>query len=277
MEIAEWERRSLREVTSILRDVLATLFRAASDLAFPPSCGFCGEPLQEPDRFICPHCISSVRRIEPPFCDRCGRQFGGIQANEQAICGSCLAKNPPYGKARYAVRYEGDFRNALIAFKYNGVLHLGNALGRFLIEAFQLHYADTAYDDIVPIPLHPKRLCSRGHNQVVILGEKLSRATGIHLARTVLEKKVNRPPQVGLTRNERVVNVRGSFKVARPDTFKGRKLLLVDDVATTGATVTEAAKTLMRSGASHVDALVLAFRPPYSDRPDGSENDAPVK
>jgi ComF family protein len=188
-----------------------------------------------------------------------------------------MVGNPPYGKARYGVRYEGDFRKALIAFKYNGALHLGNALAQFLIEAFQLHYADSSFDGIIPIPLHPRRLCSRGHNQVVILGGKLSRVSGIPLVRTCLEKKVNRPPQVGLTRSERAVNVRGSFRVARPGMIKGRRILLIDDVATTGATVTEAAKTLMRGGASSVDVLVLAFRPPFSDRPEGTESDSPAK
>jgi len=187
-----------------------------------------------------------------------------------------MLENPPYGKARYGVRYEGDFRKALIAFKYNGALHLGNALGQFLIEAFEIHYAGSPFDTIVPIPLHLRRLCSRGHNQVVILGEKLSRASGIPLARTCLEKKVNRPPQVGLSRSERAVNVRGSFRVARPDIIRGRKILLIDDVATTGATVTEAAGTMMRSGASRVDVLVLALRPLFPDRSEGAQSNTPA-
>jgi len=184
-----------------------------------------------------------------------------------------MMENPPYGKSRYGVWYERAFRKALIAFKYNGALHLGNALGQFLIEAFRIHYAGSQFDAIVPIPLHLTRLCSRGHNQVVILGQKLSRASGIPLARTCLEKKVNRPPQVGLSRSERAVNVRGSFGVAKANTIKGRRILLIDDVATTGATVTEAARTLMRSGAFHVDVLVLALRAPHSDRPDDGESD----
>ncbi|MFH1112792.1 MAG: ComF family protein [Pseudomonadota bacterium] len=182
---------------------------------------------------------------------------------------------PPYGKARYAVQYEGDLRKALIAFKYNGRLHLGNPLGQFLIEAFRTHYADSPFDAIVPIPLHPKRLCSRGYNQVVILGERLSRASGVPLARTLLEKKENRPPQARLSRKERAVNVRGSFRVAGQGAIKGRRILLIDDVATTGATVTEAAKTMMRSGASRVDVLVLAYRLISSGGPDGPGRDSP--
>ncbi len=173
------------------------------------------------------------------------------------------------------MRYEGDLRKALIAFKYNGALHLGKPLGQFLIEAFRMHYADSPFDGIVPIPLHPKRLCSRGYNQVIIVGEKLSRASGIPLARTLLEKKDNRPPQARLSRRERAVNVRGAFRVAQPGRVKGRRILLIDDVATTGATVTEAAKTLMRSGASRVDVLVLAYRMITSEGPEGPWGNPP--
>ncbi|MDQ7783270.1 MAG: ComF family protein [Desulfomonilaceae bacterium] len=272
MEKLRQAARDPGRVIRIFGRGLSALVRAASDLAFPASCAFCGEPLSEPSLSLCADCCDRVGRIDAPFCDRCGRSFDGLQTNGH-VCGSCMVKPPPYGKARYAVRYEGDFRKAFIDFKFHGALHLGNVLSRFLTEAYQSHFAGSPVDVIVPVPLHPKRLCARGHNQVVILGEKLSRASGIPLARTCLEKTHNRQPQVGLSRRERAVNVRGSFRTARAGMIAGRKILLIDDVATTGATVTEAAKTMMRSGASRVDVLVLALRPLFSHGPAGPEAD----
>jgi len=108
--------------------------------------------------------------------------------------------------------------------------------------------------------MHRKRLIQRGFNQVVLLAKKLSQDTGIPLDRTSFQKIKDTPPQVGLTRTARVKNLRGSFAVRRPDRIKGLKVLLIDDVATTGSTIAEAAKTIMRGGAERVDVLVLAVR-----------------
>ncbi|MBI4965098.1 MAG: ComF family protein [Desulfomonile tiedjei] len=151
-------------------------------------------------------------------------------------------------------------RTALVRFKFYSALHAAGPLSELLIETFNRYFEPREFSLIVPIPIHRKRLLQRGFNQTVVLAENLSAATGIPLDRRSLQKITDTPPQVGLPRPERIKNLRGSFGVLRPDRIRGAKVLLIDDVATTGSTISEAAKTVARAGAASVDALVLALR-----------------
>jgi ComF family protein len=241
-----------------LRQRLYFFRNAVADLLFPRVCGFCTEPLEESEFPVCPDCWTTIRRVERPYCRQCGRPILGSLLGDY-LCGTCLVENPPYLKARYAVYHEGDMRQALINFKYHEALHCGSSLAQLLIEAFHTHFETSRIDSIIPIPLHPKRLYSRGYNQVVLLGETLSSTTGIPLDRTSLAKIKDKPPQVGLPRKDRIRNVRGSFRIYRREGIEGKRVLIIDDVATTGATVDEAAGTVLRSGATRVYVLVLAL------------------
>jgi len=151
-------------------------------------------------------------------------------------------------------------RNALVRFKYYGAFHAARALSEMLIETFDRHFEPREFNLIVPVPIHPRRLFQRGFNQTVVMAEKLSSATGIPLDRRSLKKIKDTPPQVGLPRPERIKNLKGSFGVHHASRIRDAKVLIVDDVATTGSTIREAAKTVMRAGAARVDALVLALR-----------------
>jgi ComF family protein len=151
-------------------------------------------------------------------------------------------------------------RNALVRFKYYGALHAARALSDLLIETFFRDLKPNEFSMIVPVPIHPRRLLQRGFNQTVVLAERLSQATSIPLDRRSLLKIKDTPPQVGLPRPERIKNLKGSFGVRSSSRIKDAKVLIVDDVATTGSTIREAAKTVMRGGAARVDALVLALR-----------------
>jgi ComF family protein len=146
-------------------------------------------------------------------------------------------------------------------------------MSQILTEAFRRHFRPADFDLIVPVPIHRRRLIHRGFNQVVVLAKKLSKDTDIPLDRTSFKKIKDTPPQVGLTRPARVKNLRGSFGIQRSNRIRDRKVLLVDDVATTGSTIAEAAKAIMRGGAARVDVLVLAVRMEVS-RP--TEHHAPV-
>jgi ComF family protein len=148
----------------------------------------------------------------------------------------------------------------LIRFKFYGALHTVPALAQIAVEVFRKHFQSHEFDMIVPVPIHRSRLVHRGFNQAIILGERLSAGTGIPLYRTALRKVKDTVPQVGLPRAERLLNVRGSFAVSRREVVKDRRILLIDDVATTGSTINEAAKVLMKGKAQRVDALVLALR-----------------
>lgn len=241
---------------------LSALKDAVCDLFFPPSCAFCGRAPADGTfpRGICHTCSDSVRPIEPPLCQRCGLSFPGLNSGTTDICGRCLADPPPYERARFGVQYDGELRRALVRFKYYQMLSISRALSGILMEAFHRHFSPNQFDLIVPIPISKRRLLIRGFNQSAILARALSAHTGIRVDLTRLRKVKETHPQVGLPRSERVANIRNSFGVSRPHRIQGRRVLLVDDVATTGATIAEAALTLKRSKAAAVDALVLAFR-----------------
>jgi ComF family protein len=244
----------------IMRDGFHLFKTALSDLFFPPTCAFCEEPIVGSDAFLCDGCADSVDMVDGPICFQCGLPVPGLAIQGPNRCGRCLADPPPYQKARYAVYYQDAVRNALLRFKFAGALHVAAALSQILTEAFRRHFQPSDFDLIVPVPIHRTRLIRRGFNQVVVIGKKLSQETGIPLDRTCFRKIRDTPPQVGLTRAARVKNLRGSFAIQHPNRIQGRRVLLVDDVATTGSTIAEAAKTINRAGAASVGVLVLAVR-----------------
>jgi ComF family protein len=248
------------ERNMILRDGFDLFKTALSDLFFPPTCAFCEEAIVGSDAFLCDGCTDSVDVVNGPLCIQCGLPVPGLAIQGSDRCGRCLADPPPYIKARYAVYYQDAVRNALLRFKFAGGLHVAGALSQILTEAFRRHFQPSDFGLIVPVPIHRARLIHRGFNQVVVLAKKLSKETGIPLDRTCFRKIKDTPPQVGLTRAARVKNLRGSFAIRNPDRIQGQKVLLVDDVATTGSTIAEAAKTINRAGADSVDVLVLAVR-----------------
>jgi ComF family protein len=252
-----------------LREELSTLREALSDLLFPPRCAFCDDDSKDVSRCsFCEECLGSLRPIEPPICERCGMPVPSLMEPSAKFCGRCLSDPPPYTRARYGVQYEGALRDALLRFKFGGHLSVGRALSELLLETFEKHFASSDFDIIVPIPMYDRRLPSRGFNQAVILAEGVESGTGIPLDRFSFRKIKDTPPQVGLTRRERVANLKRSFSVSKPDRIRGRRILLIDDVATTGSTIEEASRTLLKAGAGRVEALVLALRMPgHQDSP----------
>lgn len=251
---------NLTQTRMILREGLHLFRTALSDLFFPPVCAFCEAVIDGSEEVLCEGCCDSVDAVSGLVCVQCGLPVPGLAAAGSSRCGQCLVNPPAYDRARYGTYYKGVVRDALVRFKFAGALHTAEALSQILVEAFRRHFQPTDFDLIVPVPIHRTRLIHRGFNQVVLLAEKLSQATDIPLDRTSFQKMKDTPPQVGLTRSARVKNLRGSFGIQRPGLIRGRKVLLVDDVATTGSTIAEAAKTIMRGGAAGVDVLVLAVR-----------------
>jgi len=195
----------------------------------------------------------------------------GLSADEPGLCGRCLTEPPAYDKARYGYVYDGPLRDAMISFKYYGALHAGRALGGLLARHFRSHYESRDFDVIIPIPVPDSRLRERGFNQAVVLGQPLSLETGIPMDRSSFRKVKDTPRQVGLTRAERIRNLKGSFGFSRPDKVRGKSVLVVDDVATTGSTISEAARTVKSAGAARVTVLVLALRIPTAVAPDAEQ------
>lgn len=231
------------------------------DLFFPPLCHACKEFIPDAGTIhICCDCLSSTRSLESPLCTVCGVPFrteGGIDHQ----CGDCRLKPPAFDAARAAVLYEGAVRELVHRLKYDGRLQARRPLGLLMAQRLSGFVTDSAPDIILPVPLHRKRLRQRGFNQAILLGEIVSREWMVPLGRRVMERIRWTEPQITLAAGERAANVRGAFAVARPEQVRGRKVLLVDDVMTTGSTLSECGRMLDKAGAAAVFAAVVARVP----------------
>lgn len=239
-------------------------FSKLIDIIYPPKCPICKEFIQEngPDDNgntfqICHACRSDLREIHSPLCPLCGRPFvAGI--DEDHLCEECLRKRPFFDTAAAPYFYEGALMTAIHRFKYGHKSFLADSLGQLLAR-----FAETwvkRSDDLltVPIPLHAKRLRERGFNQSLLLAKHVAGQLNIELDFLCLRRIRYTLPQTGLGKKERRKNVKGAFQLKDPRIVKGRAILLIDDVATTGNTLSECARLLKKSGAGKVLCLVLA-------------------
>lgn len=243
------------------QNVFSRVIDSLSCVLFPEVCYFCGSLNDTKGSVICSKCRSSIRSILMPFCEICGLPLSKFDhCSDELFCGSCISRAPAYDRARYGVYYENDIRSAITKFKFHASLFNVRPIAECLIEAFNRHYADESIDVILPIPVHRKRLIERGFNQVITLSQKLSNATGIPIERTSLIKRKHTKPQVGLPRSKRILNLKNAFMVSKPEKISGKRVLIIDDVSTTGATVSEAAKAVRKAGAAYIAVLVLALR-----------------
>lgn len=218
--------------------------RGALNWIYPQRCLVCGAR----GAVLCERCRSQVSPLRAG-CLRCGRPM-----TTPGRCGRCLRREPPFDRARSAFPYEGAVREAILSLKYGGHYELGPVLGRMMAQCVGPEEAEL----VVPVPLHPQRLARRGFNQSVLLATAAARRWGIPVARGLLRKRRDTPPQVALGVARRRQNPRGAFEVVRPERVRGRGVALVDDVFTTGATLEECARVLKRAGARRVEALTLA-------------------
>lgn len=230
---------------------------------FPPRCAGCATRLAvETTSRVCAICLAGIERISAPLCICCGIPFDSPQGPSHQ-CGRCLASPPRFGKARSVARYRSsaEAENGTLAamirrHKYGLDQSLAHALAQCLGDELPVQAAD--YDLIVPVPLHRRRLRWRGFNQAALLADAVARRLGGRLEVGVLARIRPTPPQTAQDLESRTRNVRGAFAVRQPARVKDQRLLLVDDVFTTGATVNECARVLRAAGARSVDVLTLA-------------------
>jgi ComF family protein len=245
-----------------------------ADLIFPPRCLTCGVLLEMhgPLPFCLP-CTEALSFIDSPLCLTCGAPFAGVETGDH-LCGECLATDRPYAIARSVGRYQGTLLKAIHLFKYRGRTGIGKALGRVMADFACGIWDMKVFSLIMPVPLHRKRLKERGFNQAVILAREIADRFSLPLDFMTLRRNVYTEPQVALGREERKKNVSGAFGVTKPGKVSGRRILLVDDVFTTGSTLTECAAALMQAHAEAVVVLTLA-RAVHNQ--DGSEEDSGAK
>jgi len=228
------------------------------NLFFPKECVSCGRTLSYQNRdFLCPDCARFLFRVGAAVCEKCGRRLPG-EITPPIICGACVTSPLAFDRARSSLLLEGTGQDFVAAFKYGESPHLAEPAGRWMKDAGDTYYRWSDYDLIVPVPLHHRKKRERGFNQSELLGRRLSRLTGIAFSRRKLIRCRYTRTQTRLNPKERKMNVRGAFRVSDGKYFGRKKLLLIDDVYTTGATVNECSLTLKKAGASRVDILTLA-------------------
>jgi ComF family protein len=237
-------------------DALRAACGLGLDVALPPLCPACRD-LVAVQGGLCPACWAKLSFIAPPYCERLGIPFA-YDPGPGVLSMQAIADPPAYRRARAAVRFDEVARALVHALKYGDRLDLAPTLGRWMAQAGRALLAEA--DALVPVPLHWRRLWARRFNQSAALAKVIAQETGIPIAYAALKRVKSTAQQVGLTRAERAVNVQGAFRVpesARAE-VAGRRLVLVDDVLTSGATIDAGARALLRAGAAEVDVLVFA-------------------
>ncbi|MGW8161182.1 MAG: double zinc ribbon domain-containing protein [Desulfobulbales bacterium] len=236
---------------------MKSFFRAMRDIIFPMYCLGCGKPLPGYQEIsYCAVCLPDVRLLQSPFCTKCGSPFERA-AGESHLCGVCLKTDWHFTQARAAVRYQPPVAEAVRMFKYRSKMH---TLATFaaLAQQYLARHPLEEPDVIVPIPLNIKRLRQRGFNQALVLCRKLFPNQSGKINPHVLERHAWTQPQAGLNGPARRRNVKDAFRVCRPEKVENKKILLVDDVFTTGATVNECARILQKDRPSRVDVFTFA-------------------
>jgi ComF family protein len=234
----------------------AGLARRLIDLALPSQCLACHAPVAEMGT-LCPTCWSRLKLIERPYCERLGIPFA-YDLGPGALSAEAIADPPPFDRARAVAVYDDVARRLVHGLKYRDRLELARWMAGWMARA-GTQVIDAA-DIVVPVPLHRRRLWWRRYNQSALLVRALAETAGKPLASDALIRIRATAQQVGLTAEERDRNVRGAFRVtaAGKRAIAGRRVLLVDDVYTTGATVKAGTRALLRAGAAAVDVLVFA-------------------
>ncbi len=227
-------------------------------LLFPSDCRLCGRLLEHRgERIVCGDCLAHLAPRRGPVCLCCGRFFEG--AGGPHLCRRCLDRPPDFSIHRSCGRYDGALKDIILVFKYRHMAGLGRPLAAFAERVLGNDEALwEGVDAIIPVPLHPRRERERGFNQSAVLAKRLAGAKGLRAASGWLVRTKNVPPQATLESAARETNVRGAFAVRRPAKVRGRTVLLVDDVFTTGATLRECSRALKAAGAREVRALTLA-------------------
>ncbi len=245
----------LRSALSACCDAFAHLPKLALDIALPTLCVSCREPVD--GEGVCAACWAKLSFIAPPFCPRLGIPFV-YDPGPELLSMEAIANPPAYQRARAAVRYDDVARTLVHSLKYQDRTDLAPAMGRWMARAGK-ELLDEA-DVLVPVPLHWRRGWSRRYNQSGALARVISRQSGVKLATEALRRIRATEQQIGLSRPQRAANVQGAFKVApeRSADIAGRRVVLIDDVLTSGATTDACARALLRAKAVQVDVLVFA-------------------
>ena len=279
----------------MLSKILYSQYKNLHRIVFPPKCLVCSRffhppdsdativapdvdgkqvpaPLSLPSQLdrllstcLCQACIRELVAVESPICDCCGLPIKSRLGADHR-CGDCISEPKNFRIARAPLIYEQILTRVIHCFKYKGKVQLANPLAELLLTAFRLFWEPDSIDIILPVPLHKKRFRMRGFNQAYLLvsswhilaGQYPDHPAPLQIERNLLVRAAATVPQSALGRAQRAVNIKNAFGLNNPDQVLDKRILLIDDVYTTGATVNECTRLLLNCGARHVDVLTLA-------------------
>ncbi len=237
---------------------VAAVWGAILDFIYPPHCLLCrGAPLEGERTGLCTSCRAGLEAIEGPHCPRCGCPAGA----EDAPCRNCAGKVFTFSRMRALAPFNDSMQRLIHMLKYEGRTPVGRVLGQALGEALA---GDALVGDalmILPVPLHGSRQRERGYNQSALIARAAGAALGLPVREGILRRVRPTQTQTALDLSDRMANVKGAFRVRRADLIQGERLLLLDDVVTTGATTNACAEALLDAGAKEV--VVAAAASPY--------------
>lgn len=229
------------------------------DFVYPQSCPICQKHLGRDEKHVCENCWKTLAILPAPFCPYCKSFF---EEEESLVEHGCVCLSKPKDRRILAVRSLGTFdeyyQKLIHRFKYDKKIPLGKRLAARLGQAVAFNVDFTSCDLVIPVPLHRARHRERGFNQSEILAEGISEETKIPLAKDILKRRKNTEDQTYLSARQRAENVRDAFVVTKPGRVKGKNVILVDDVMTTGATLNECAAMLQKAGARKIHAATLS-------------------
>lgn len=241
-------------------NVVKTLGGHVCNILFPKRCVLCGENLLAdalPD--LCGECKKTLCINDSASCRLCGRSIDGAVVDAGIVeCGECRIKKPPLEATLFSLRYEGSSRKLIHKFKFGGRERLAVLLANLLCAQLHRNVAMDSIDMVVPVPLHYRRLYSRGYNQAYLIAREVAKTFSLPLEASAIFRKHRTPAQWSLSRAERFANMKKAFALRRGSAISGKRILLVDDIMTTGATMYEAARLLKKSGAAAVVGAVAA-------------------
>jgi ComF family protein len=245
--------------TSRIRNAVCDLAGVCRELLYPARCVYCGADLLDSDRagLLCGDCLTALGPATWHGCRRCGIEVAEQRSALQQ-CAACRHTTLRFDFVIPLGNYRAELRDAVLRMKHTSHDALSTAMGRLLAQRCREQLAETQADIVVPIPMFWRRRLHRGKNNPDVLATCVAISLGVPMKPRLLLRHVNTKPQAGLAPSRRFDNVRGAFRVRRPEAVQGARVLLVDDVLTTGATCSEAAKTLKQAGAALVAVAVVA-------------------
>jgi len=227
------------------------------DMVFPRTCTGCGKPVGRESLHVCWECLASFWPVQFPHCAVCGNPVQGLVTNKYT-CQLCTGRKRHFCKARSAVHFDGGIVGIIHAFKYGQAAYLSRDLAGLVAVCSAIHYASADVDAVTFVPLHHRKERERTYNQAQLLARDLANMLGKPLLSRCLVRWRPTQTQTALTAVERRKNVHGAFRALNEKWIEGRRILLVDDVMTTGATVDECADMLKKAGAAEVRVITVA-------------------